>query len=333
VRIVQLIPRSDPPTGGVASYAEALAGELSRRCGVESEIVAVGSSLDENLRGAATCLFHYVNYGYHPRGCPGRLVRDLCRWREGAPERRLVTVFHEVYATGPFWRSSFWLSPVQRRLAAVLARANDRMATSLGLYGRRLARFHPRGEVVVTPVFSTVGEPEAVPPLAERPRRLLVFGSRGVRARAYGPEREALAAACGTLGVEEIVDLGPAREAPAAVGGTPVRSLGPLPAALVSAQMLGSFAGFLAYPPGYLAKSTIFAAYCAHGLLPVCAWSRRQGQENGQALPYWVPGSAPPSAEGREILANAARAWYLEHSLARQAEAFRDLLLAAGAER
>jgi hypothetical protein len=316
--------------GGVSGYAEALAEGLARVCGIESDLIAAGNSLAGNLRGAATCLFHYVNYAYHPRGCPGRLVDEIRRWREGAPERRLITFFHEVYATGPFWRSSFWLAPVQRRLAARLARASDRSATSLDLYGRMVAYFHPREEVVVTPVFSTVGEPARVPALVDRPRRMIVFGGAGTRGRAYGPERERLAAACRALGVEEIVDLGPVREVPVSVGGVPVLSLGALPATEVSAQLLAARAGFLAYPSGFLPKSTIFAAYCAHGLIPVCAGSQAS-EHTDREPPLWVPGPASPAEPELQALANAGRAWYLPHSLARQAETFRDLFLAAGA--
>jgi hypothetical protein len=320
--------------GGVVAYAEALAAELSRCCGIASDLVAAGGDLAGAKLNAPTCLLHYVSYAYHPRGCPAGLVRDLRRWREGVPERgerRLVTFFHEVYATGPIWRSSFWLSPLQQRLAAVLARTSDRVATSLDLYGRMLSRFRPRGEVVVTPVFSTVGEPAAVPALAERQRRLLVFGGTGVRGRAYGPAREALATACRVLSIEEILDIGPLREVPSAVDGIPVRSLGPLPAGAVGERMLGALAGFLAYPPGFLPKSTIFAAYCAHGLLPVCAGPPHRGENSALAPPYWEPGSPRSSQGDLEALASAARSWYLGHSIARQAESFRDLLLAAGA--
>jgi hypothetical protein len=336
LRIVQIVPRSDPG-GGVSGYAEALAGGLARCCGIESELIAAGSSLDGGLADASACLFHYVGYAYHPRGCPARLVGEIRRWRQaesGPVERRLVTFFHEVYATGPVWRSSFWLSPVQRRLAAALARGSDRIATSLDLYGRMLARFKPQGEVIVTPVLSTVGEPETVPPLAERPPRMLVFGGPGVRGRAYGPEREALAAACRALSIEEIVDLGPAREVPSRIDGIPVRSLGPLPAAEVSARMLGARAGFLAYPFGFLPKSTIFAAYCAHGLLPVRAGSphRTRSPESSEPPdpPHWAPAPTSPPARELQALASAARSWYLRHSIARQAESFRDVLVAGG---
>jgi hypothetical protein len=343
VKIVQIVPVGDPALGGVGAYAAALGRELADRCGIESELVATGDSLPGNSLGgdslgAATCLLHYANYAYQPRGCPLGLARDLRRWRLGGSpgrERRLVTFFHEVYATGPFWQSSFWLAPVQRRIAADLARASDRVATSLDLYGRMLEGLYPRGAqrlrgprepIAVLPVFSTVGEPASVPALADREPRMLIFGGAGARSRAYGEEREALGAACRALGLGEIVDLGPplASGLPGDVDGIPVRALGSLPAAQVSARMLAARAGFLAYPSGFLPKSSIFAAYCAHGLVPVRAGAR----DRAESAPHWTPGSPAVAAQA---LADAARAWYRGHSIARQAESFRELLVPSGA--
>ena len=67
----------------------------------------------------------------------------------------------------------------------------------------------------------------------------------------------------------------PLEENGAAVDGVPVRRLGVLPAAEVGELLGSSLAGFVAYPAYFLPKSTIFAAYCAHGMLPVQAWGRR----------------------------------------------------------
>jgi hypothetical protein len=75
----------------------------------------------------------------------------------------------------------------------------------------------------------------------------------------------------------------------------------------VSRLLLDSFAGFLAYPSAFLGKSTIFAAYCAHGLLPV-----QPGEK-----------AEPGVAQER---ATSAREWYLRHSLARQADQLLGLL-------
>ncbi|HSF44327.1 MAG TPA: glycosyltransferase family 1 protein [Thermoanaerobaculia bacterium] len=327
--VVQIVPSLPPPAEGVGGYALALGEILREHAGLPSRFLparhlpaltaeALSAALEET--GGHAVLLHYAGYGYHPRGCPSWLVRALEGWaREG---RRLVTIFHEVWAMGPPWRSSFWLSPLQRRLAGALARSSAGVVTSLELYRRNLLGRAPGREVFVLPVFSTVGEPASVPALAERSRRLVVFGGPGARGRAFREVREALEAACRELGIAEICDVGPPLpERPQRVAGVPVRSLGVLPAAEVSALLLDSLAGFVAYPAPFLAKSTIFAAYASHGLLPVSAWHRPR-REAETPPPFWRPG-APDEPQA---VADRARAWYAGHSLDRHAAVYRSLL-------
>ncbi|MFL6197464.1 MAG: glycosyltransferase family 1 protein [Thermoanaerobaculia bacterium] len=313
MKILQITPHLPPPFEGVGTYATALAGALARR-GIETRFLVPDRTvrgLSREIGDAETVLLHYAGYGYQRRGCPAWLAEGLASWRG-----RLVTVFHEAWASGPPWRSSFWLLPLQRRIAAALARRSSALATTLQIYADMLRPWAP--DIAVMPVFSTVGEPERVPAFGERERRLVVFGGAGVRGRAYGPFRAELARAARELEAVEIVDVGSPLDLPAAVGGVPVRALGVLPAFGVGEVLLGSAAGFLAYPPDFLPKSTIFAAYCAHGLLPVCAW----GRHPGSGPPYWTGAGDPGS------IAAGARAWYSGHRLEIQAERFRDLLVA-----
>jgi len=97
---------------------------------------------------------------------------------------------------------------------------------------------------------------------------------------------------------------------------------GLLPAAAVGALLADSLAGFVAHGPAFLGKSTVFAAYCAHGMLPVVPW-----KPAGEA-PAWAPGDERGAA-ALQTAADAGAAWYAGHSLARQVDAFRSLLGAA----
>jgi hypothetical protein len=339
-RVLHVVPSLPPPPEGVGGFALALADALAARHGIESRFLVaarMAGRTPEALRvaleeataedGARTSvLLHYANYGYAPRGCPAWLVDGLTRWT--ARRRcRLVTLFHEVWASGPPWTSAFWLRPLQRRLAATLARRSDSLATTLDVYAGMLRPWTAGREIAVLPVFSTVGEPSALPPWGERARRIVVFGGAGVRGRAYGPFLAALARAARELAAEEIWDVGPPLPPPllpARAGNVPIRPLGVLPAGEVSEILLGSAAGFLAYPPAFLPKSTIFAAYCAHGVLPVCVWNPSVSPVT--PAPFWPESGDPKGIPERT--ARAAHDWYAGHALPIQAERFRNLLAA-----
>ncbi len=342
-RLLHLVPTLPPPLEGVGTYALALAGALAEQHGVESRflvgdpgwrgtaehparaVTARGAgplAADLAAEGGSAVLVHYANYGYARRGCPGWLVAGLRRHRQvtGGP---LLACFHELWASGPPWTSSFWLRPWQRSLVRRLAHSADWRGTSLPLYAELLAAFVPRERVSVMPVFSTVGEPAEVPPLGARPRRLVVFGGPGARTRAFGPARPALERTCRELGIEEVRDIGsPLPGTPREVAGAPVLSLGALPADRVSQELFGAGAGFLAYPPDFLGKSTIFAAYAAHGLLPVCAADAVSWPPDP---PLWRPGQGA-GEEVLQAIADAAHAWYGGHSLRQQAEEVAELL-------
>jgi hypothetical protein len=351
--IIQIVPQLPPPPEGVGSFAMSLAGALRARSGIESRFLVASPSwvpplgagefsavkipaatpamLCDALAAAtagapATVLLHYANYGYEPRGCPSWLIRGLMQWK-ASNKCRLVTIFHEISAVGPPWRSSFWLSGRQRRLAASLAVLSDGLATSGRIQQRILLRWVPDKVIGVLPVFSTVGEPSETQPLAVRARRLVVFGGPGTRDQAYRTLMPEIELACRTLEIEEICDVGPAAATRAL--DLPVRSrhLGPLPPAEVSELLANSVAGFLAYPAPLLPKSTVFAAYCAHRALPVCAW-RRPRLEVEPLPPCWNPKSKTADLGWDQLqdIADRAHAWYQDHALDHHAAAYHGLL-------
>jgi hypothetical protein len=361
--VLQIVPTLPPPVEGVGAFALTLASALeqieglktrfvvgdprwvpgggaghlcealpSRSSAALAEALGVRGGGEEGGRSAAV-LAHYVNYGFQRRGCPFWLVRGLERWRGQDPSRRLVTVFHEVYAYGPPWRSSFWLFPFQRFLARRLLAASDGAVTSLERYVGRLGRRAPNGGVEVLPVFSTVGELPNPLSVADRQRTLIVFGGRGVRERAYGPFLHGLEQACMKLGIEVVHDVGPPTAAtPARVAGRPVERHGALAADAVSTLLRDALAGFLAYPPAFLPKSTIYAAYVAHGVLPACAWSGRSSQARGpQDLKYWDPGGSTITEPlgALQAIAAAAHRWYQGHSVGRHAAILARMLRAS----
>ncbi|MFM6910171.1 MAG: glycosyltransferase family 1 protein, partial [Dolichospermum sp.] len=87
----------------------------------------------------------------------------------------------------------------------------------------------------------------------------------------------------------------------------------------VSDILANSIAGFSDYNPDYLAKSTIFAAYCAYRLLPINAKgsvSVIDGIEAGQH--YWVPNIDKNDSEDQfnwQTVADNSYNWYQNHNL------------------
>ncbi len=338
--VVQIVPCLPPPAEGLGGYALALAGALDRHHGVASRFVAAAGTphnagvlrdlLDApDAAPGLPVLLHYSGYGYQTRGCPVWLVDGLEAWKRGSPHRRLVTFFHEVHAMGPPWRSSFWTSPVQRRLAARLTRLSDATATSLDLYAGLLRRWGPRRDPAVLPVVSNVGEPAGAPPLAARPPRLIVFGGAGNRSKVYGRHLAELAAACRTLGLREIADVGPPIALPAALpiagGEIPIVRLGLLSEAEASAALLAARAGFLAYPAAFLGKSGVLAAYAAHGVAPVCTTASPPASGLTAGIHY-LPAEHIPVGSDLQAVADAARAWYAGHTLLQHAALLSGLL-------
>lgn len=345
MKLVSIVPRFFPLIDGIGDYALAHARLLREKSGIDTRFIVADpewrgpnnvegfevthlarrftSDLIRVLQETSdeTVVLHYGGYGYAKRGCPVWLVTALERWRKENSERSLMTIFHELYATGPPWTSSFWLSPLQKNLAARLARLSDQSLASLEANALILRAMGGNGaETHHLPVFSSIGEPQSPPPLKDRRRRLVVFGTRGRRIEVYRRSTPDLNRICRALEIEEVLDIGEPIEkrffedlmVRSSVSG--LRS-----SAEVSQLLLDSVAGVIDYPGAMLAKSTIFAAYCSHRMIPIVA-------NNGDGQPadgleagthYWL-GSTPSeqlSLASGQVIAHDAFDWYQAHNL------------------
>lgn len=350
-KIIQIVPRLPPNTDGVGDYALNLARKLRQDREIDTHFI-VGDRAwngEDTLEGfsisklsstakslsfalsqqpADATLLHYVGYGYAKRGCPTWLVDGLRIWRNFNPNQ-LVTMFHEVYAAGePPWTSAFWLFWLQKKLATSLVQLSDRVLTNKQLYSQILLGLShgKHSNIPALPVFSNIGEAKQLSPLSERQPWLVVFGGKNNRQRAYLESRSKISLVCQTLGIEKIIDVGtPTGLCLTDIDGVPVIEKGKLPNDEIHGVFLESSGGFLDYNPEYLAKSGIFAAYCAYGLVPFNAKGSHleiDGIESGRH--YLV---ANRSLEQREIddlqaIADRANGWYQTHNLASQVRVF-----------
>jgi hypothetical protein len=355
--ITQVVVSLPPRIDGIRDYALRLAEGL-RAIGMASSFLAAHSDSPDCVRlnglaarelarrdggslaralsncGAEVVLLHYSGYGYARRGAPFWLLQGLTRWKRDDPRRHLVVMFHEVWATGPPWRSSFWMQPLQALVAAGVTRLADAFLTNTERHAARLARLvRGRQPLAVLPVLSNIGEPQSMPAYQDRPPAALVFGQRGQRERVYagiGDFLDALAPAR----IDHIYDLGPPLDGGLiAACPLPVVQLGYLDAAAASDVMLRCRVGLLDYPLDFAAKSGNLAAYAAHGVVPLIR-SAVGGEHDGlrQGVNIACVGEPSVSLEdptAASRIARAAHFWYEQHAIDPTARIFARALRSA----
>lgn len=331
MELTQIVPRLGP-MDGVGDYAVHLGHVLRERHGIASRFVegsgewgrqAVEAALQRPDRFAV--LLHYVGYGYAPRGAPLWLPGALARVGR---ERTLPlgVVFHELYATGKPWQSSFWLGGLQKYVVRRIARqCHGALLTREASRQWLMATGKLAGKPVsVLPIPSNVGEPANVRPLHERSPALVVWGSATARTTVYGSHWTRVADACRQLGVSRVIDIGAVVALPVEAAVT-IEARGRLPAPALSEVLLEARFGLLAYPASFLAKSSIFAAYAAHGIAPLVIDDAHTADMDGVAAGRnylrLSPRGVEPAGVRHDDVARLARDWYAGHATAAHADA------------
>jgi len=335
--IVQLVP---PGTGGIRDYADCLQREWLAM-GIDSQLIALGQNdadgrsladrLDDLMRNdgrPCSLVLHFSGYGFHPRGLCFWLAHEVesARAKLGA-QLRAVTMFHELFASGrPPWKSAFWVSRFQARIASRLAKISDFVCTNTELHRHWLqSQVGSTSTVSVQPVFSTIGEPDTVPIADHRRLQLVVFGGQSTRHRALArlPRH---AAALQQRGVSEIIEVGSGKRYQGPTAGIAHRFMGRLDTKELQDLLEASAFGLLDYPLKYFGKSTVFAAYAVHGCVSLNtadAEPDTDGLHNGEHfVTLGKADSIPASTHARQTMSDAARAWYSGHRSHWQAQAF-----------
>jgi hypothetical protein len=346
--IVHLTPELQPMNGGIADYGAILGraigergvtqlylvaghGAPSHRQSIQAQfsqaLVLDATTCNHLLRAlpkldAETVLLHYSGYGYAPRGAPVWLVEALERWKGLRSYHRLMVMFHETWASGLPWQSSFWLCPLQRWCVARIARLADGVVTNTSYYSLRLAPLlRPGTPIQVQPVFSNIGEPETISASAEREPICVLFGRAGNRRRVYQRFRRFFDE-LSRLGIERLVEIGLDLEGTAGLQwGLPIDRMTPNDIAEISFVMVRARYGLLDCPVYIGGKSGVLAALAAHGVVPIHPEGQGiyEGLEFGRHtvnISQAALGSGQPSAKSPD--GAAVRAWYRKHRLERQ---------------
>jgi len=304
--LIQLIPRRTVEPSGVADYALTLAWAL-RGCGGMNSLFlsatpeAQSTALEDEWEtvllpqrqpdvlsdtietlsmssNAAAVLLHYSGYGFQRRGVPFWLMDGLRKWKAGPGSVPLLTVCHELYATGRPWQSSFWLSPVQKWIARSIVGLSSRVIVPTKIYRESVLSWGIRrdSEVTCLPVFSNVGEPGCGLSPGARPAAAVVFGLAGVEDRVFGIYRHHVERILMALGIERVFDVGPRfSPVPSELSGIPLIRKGTLAQGPLSKLLQQTRFGLIAYPLHAIGKSGVFAAYAAHGVVPIVLSDKR----------------------------------------------------------
>lgn len=332
VSLEQWVP---PGEGGVRDHALALQRAWAEQ-GIASAVqvpVADGSSPVPVVSGG-WLLVHYSGYGFHPRGLAGWLSGAVRR-RIAASGQRVAVYFHETFAIGASpWRSAFWLRPSQERAARQVAALADRAFTNTSAHAHWLSLWlQRRGTPLrVAPVFSTIGECNAVPALAEREPVLAVFGHRATRQRALD-RAGAHAGWLAALGVQRVVEFGQGGISAPPHWPLPQVYLGTLAPSAALAELARARWALVDVPQAMLGKSSVLAACATAGCLVLNTGEAADSGAGG----HWVSGAGDGATPGSEYLAlsdpcpalpTPAQAqriaerlhrWYQPHGLHRQA--------------
>ena len=300
LKLLQIVPRLPPRMDGIGDHAVRLAQQLRKFHNIETSFLVcdpdwkgpaeIDSSAIQTLRqrdaaefsraisnsDSNAILLQFAPYGYSIKGCPLWLANGIERSSQ-EHARTFISMFHELEAgRRKPWNSTFWLSPIQKRLIRRIAACSTFQFTNTAYHQQKL---HEWGydAVKLLPSFSTIGEPVENLPTTERERQIIIFGRPWQRSLSYTEGIEALNAACKLIDAEKIIDIGApiSSESSDNICGLPLVRCGSLPSREISSLMSKSIASFIFYPEALLTKSSIYAASCAHGAIPFVEFKYR----------------------------------------------------------
>jgi hypothetical protein len=351
-RVLQIVPHLPGTFDGVGDYALNLARAFSadhditttflvagRTSATSKDGFAVIAGLDaadptELARSHEHVILHYVNYGYQARGVPFSLrafVKTLRRQLAG----RWVSTFHELYASGPPWKSAFWLRPFQVGIARDIIDASTSCVVSNAPIEQAIHAYDPKKKVYSVPVMSNFGEPELTDFTTTSPKRWTICGGTALIARSLDLFEQLLPLIPPAFAPEHLDLVGGRQQA--SITATvdrlkrdlSIHQYSEVGVGLASEVLRQSAFGWLDYFgagkvwPGMVLKSTAFAALCAHGVIPILSHREESIAVEGDALPgpyYITPDLVhlPPAAELPEIR-RPFYDWYRAHASSRQA--------------
>jgi hypothetical protein len=348
--VLQIVPHLPGTLDGVGDNALNLAKALTTSHAITTTFLVAAKTSVESCEGYTVLsglggdrvtqiaeehehvILHYVNYGYQARGVPFSLRTFVHRLRRQL-RGRWVTAFHELYASGPPWKSEFWLRPFQIKIARDLIALSDTCFVSNGIVEQEIRRHYPGKQVRLAPVVSNFGEPVLTNFSTASPKRWAICGGAGLLTRSllsferiqplipapFFPNHLDVIGGRDTKSIREIVER-LARQVP----GLACHYYPEVSAEEGSRLLMDASFSWLDYfgkgemSPGMILKSSVFAAYNSHGVVTIFSHqedSLALGQNRFPGPWFLTPDGArfPDPADLSEVR-EKIYAWYSAHA-------------------
>jgi hypothetical protein len=350
-KILQIIPTPPNCTDGIGDFALLLAERLFKDYQIATHFLVFRTDIkvESTISGfPVTCLtshntqaflsalpedftaiiLQFSGFPYFQTNFCGMFGVGTPFWLVEALEKalnsrqlKLIAMFHELPKL--YWRQRYFfdfLNPIHCHVSRQIAELTNVTIATSSKYQQILASWlkQPVNRIAIP---SNMGEPDSVPPLTKRQRRLIIFGG-SARTRVYKNAFAELIQCCQSLKIKEIYDVGPCLNLKERYDfqGLKFHELGFKTKEEISQLMLSSIAGIFDYTPfpGDLAKSGVLAAYCAHGLVPITTQynpSEADGLHMNQHYLTLNNSVGQSNSNKLQAIADNAHNWYLAHSL------------------
>ncbi len=290
--IIQISPTYPPDIGGVGNYTKILSECLLIK-GIKSQILISDYLGKKNKKqilfgkknkslysllehyDCQNVILHYSGYGYANRGLCFSLIKSLEKWKQDKKKRRLITIFHEIYAKGPFYRMSFWTSIFQKYLAKKLFKlSNISLVTSKQNKFILSSLYNNKKKIIYTNVFSNIGELKKNKILKTRKNKGIIFGNNFQKELLYKDilfNKIKYENLLNKMSIKEIIDIGPKINLSKKINfkNININRVGIMSKKNISSLLENSKIGLVFYPVGQMTKSGIVAAYASHGMIIV----------------------------------------------------------------
>jgi hypothetical protein len=349
-KILQIIPTPPNCTDGIGDFSLLLAEQMYKDYQITTHFLVFQTNLEveENINGfpitcleshnteaflsaipkdISTVILQFSGFPYFQTNLRGMFGIGTPFWLVKALEKtinfrqiKLIVIFHELPKL--YWRQIYFfnfLNPIHSQVSRQIAKLADVVSTTSHKYQKILESWlkQPVQRLFIP---STIGEPNLVPPLIKRKRCLIIFGG-SARSRVYENALSELIECCQSLKIEEVYDIGASLDLQQSYDfqGVNFHELGFKNKEEIEQLMLNSIAGVLDYTPfpGDLSKSSVLAAYCAHGLVPILT-QYNPSEKDGLYVDkhYLTLNNCTNKIDLSQLqkLADNAYQWYSEHS-------------------